>query len=198
MLETLRSNSLKFFSTSLLIVSEGCLASHRQRGTMKQTNSDGEEDEEDYFEDEEDYFEEFAEYGGSSPPLYRTNKPPIQKEEKSSLDSPPMPDLHYTCNRDHRHRATIKSKEFDVRMIDFAHTSFSSNSSSDGFIWGLENLIRLFTEIQHGHQTPSKKRRRRHSGHQTKSLSKKKESPVSLLLNEDTVLQPPDIFSNKT
>lgn len=38
-------------------------------------------------------------------------------------------------------------------MIDFAHTSSSSSSSSsDGFLIGLENLIRLLVEI--GEQVP--------------------------------------------
>ena len=54
--------------------------------------------------------------------------------------------LKYTCLSDHSRQSA--HQKIDIRMIDFAHTHFSSQSSTDGFLVGLDNLIRLLTEIR--------------------------------------------------
>lgn len=208
------------------------MASHRSRQHgLKQTHSDGEEDDED-FDDDEDFFEEDEfddEFGDDDHdddvdedddddvidsiykvrPTLRSKSKPNQLTDAvvddCSLDSSSdISDIHvptmstsaesryvskqYTCSRDHRHRPT--NQEFDVRMIDFAHTSFSSNTSSDGFILGLENLIRLLTDIRHGKSSTtinSKKRRRSSNMEHLKlasNINKKKSDTSSRCCNK--------------
>lgn len=215
MLATLRKSSLRFYSTSLLIVSEGCLASHRNYHLSKHNNSEGEEEEEDEEECEFQYYHE-SEEDESSNSLFdgkdydskgdmeksnESNEPVVgvelvdsssestKLEENVSVSSSPVdsryvPSKNFTCNRDHRRSAAglnlPTGSEFDVRMIDFAHTTFSSGSSTDGFTLGLENLIRLLNNIRgRGRKTMARqkeptvelttssrsKKRRRSSGH---------------------------------
>ena len=209
--ETLRKNSLRFFSTSLLIVTEGCLTAHHNRHTQKHNNSDGEEEDVDDFDDDdvdddeqldeefdEDEDEDFEDAEDelvdddsildkhhndegilSESETDKSNDTLFNEDENSSsLDclnrdssklstnntgSPQSTTVesgyvtkHFVCNRDHRRMSPLKGPEFDVRMIDFAHTSFSSNSATDGFLLGLDNLIRLLTNIiQGGHKSSS-------------------------------------------
>lgn len=229
-LATLRKKALRFYSTSLLIVSEGCSTAHRSRPIFKHHNSDGEEeeeeDEEEYFhddldsefensdeefhDDEEDEVLEDSDESNDSTTSEANVVLAIDDEEDSSADSSDVhpkaiqtsttssssiesryvPSKHYVCTRDHRRRSlsalktTAPTSEFDVRMIDFAHTCFSSGSSTDGFTVGLENLIRLLNNIrgrgqlnsksaqsESSEQAPSSasiingKKRRRSSGH---------------------------------
>lgn len=212
-LATLRKSSLRFYSTSLLIVSEGCLASHRNYHLSKHNNSDGEEEEEDEEECEFQFYHESEDESSNS--LFdekdydskvdmeksnESNEPVVvgikdscsestKLEENVSVSSSPVdsryvPSKNFTCNRDHRRSAAglnlPTGSEFDVRMIDFAHTTFSSGSSTDGFTLGLENLIRLLNNIRgRGRKTMARqkepaaelptssrsKKRRRSSGH---------------------------------
>lgn len=237
-LATLRKRALRFYSTSLLIVSEGCSTAHRNRPIFKHHNSDGEEeDEEDYEEeyfhdgddledfesDEEDHFEDhddeeeeevLGDYDDSNDSNSSSNdttaanvvlalddssadSSDVLIQQQPSLSAAPVsttspiesryvPSKHYVCNRDHRRRSPPSkppAPEFDVRMIDFAHTCFSSGSSTDGFTVGLENLIRLLNNIRGRGQQQKKsesagevvvsssgggrngKKRRRSSGH---------------------------------
>ena len=61
----------------------------------------------------------------------------------------------------HNHLQPSSNPGFDVRIIDFAHTCFSSNSSTDGFVHGLDNLIRLLDNIRRQKQSPKCLRRRK-------------------------------------
>ena len=54
--------------------------------------------------------------------------------------------LQYVCHSDHSRQ--FAHQKIDIRLIDFAHTHFSSQSSTDGFTLGLDNLIRLLNEIR--------------------------------------------------
>lgn len=184
--DILRTSPLRLFSTSLLVVSEGCLESHRaSQNTTGKTNSDGEEDEEEEEEDEdEEYsysddhddcdslitssdFDESstqslcdvqAKAQGSSTKITVTDSNGnVVNNKESGPYSHAINSKAIHCTRDHRihrhhHRRANKPMDnnnsgFDVRMIDFAHTSFSSNSSSDGFLLGLDNLIRMLNDI---------------------------------------------------
>ena len=133
-LEELRVK-FKFFSTSLLIVSEGCIG----RSTRKRHNSSsGDED-----EDSMDSIESSLEIGSNNKSM---------NEHQLLTSRKPM---YFNCT--HREHSRQIKNQFDIRMIDFAHTSFSSNSSttnsttttqSDGFLLGLNSLIKLLTEIR--------------------------------------------------
>lgn len=225
---------MRFFSTSLLIVSEGCLTAHRNRhDAQKHNNSDGEEEEDDFEEEDEEMdehldeeYDEDYEAEEDMDSLYKTTQRHysasednsnemlslVHEDTSSSVDSNSQLTRqatisaatqsstvdsryvakHYVCNRDHRRRSPVKGPEFDVRMIDFAHTSFSSNSAADGFTLGLDNLIRLLSNIRSGtsvhsasKQSSTKKRRRSsqtenqqqpQNGQHHKSLSRKKDA----------------------
>ncbi|CAG2165985.1 unnamed protein product [Oppiella nova] len=125
--DDLRS-TLRFFSTSLLIVSEGCVGRRSTSVARKRPNlSSGEDD--DSSMDSMD----------SSVELKCPSKSSAAKEQRNRR-------LAYVCPSDHSRQ--VSNQKIDIRMIDFAHTSFSSQSSTDGFIVGLDNLIRLLNQIR--------------------------------------------------
>jgi hypothetical protein len=122
-IQDLRS-TLRFFSTSLLIVSEGCVGRRSTGVSRKRHNSSSEED------------DSSLDSMDSSVELKCIKSPKEQRNRR----------LKYICHSDHSR--PFNNQKIDIRMIDFAHTSFSSSSSSDGFLLGLDNLIRLLTEIR--------------------------------------------------
>ena len=125
--EDLRS-TLRFFSTSLLIVTEGCVGRRTTTTlTRKRPNLSSGEEEDDSSMDSMD----------SSVELKCSVK--SAKEQRTRR-------LQYICHSDHSRQ--FAHQKIDIRMIDFAHTSFSSQSSTDGFCVGLDNLIRLLDEMR--------------------------------------------------
>ena len=125
-LETLRSSSVRFYSTSLLIVTEGCV------DTCSNISSDEDDCEDEGLEESDD----------------------MEVEAK-----PRAKKIH--CFRNHSEPSS--NPGFDIRIIDFAHTCFSSNSSTDGFVHGLDNLIRLLENIRRGQKSSQKCLLRRRS-----------------------------------
>ncbi|KAH9497672.1 hypothetical protein DERF_013640 [Dermatophagoides farinae] len=168
-IETLRTTSLRFFSTSLLIVSEGCF-NVGNPARKQRLFSDGEEDVDDEFEND-DYFYPYDNNITARNGIIddvddddecTSSSLDSMSEESSSYNMEKHlndnEDILYSCNRDHYrlHRTSTSSKNnnndlpaFDIRLIDFAHTSFNSSSPSCdyGFILGIDNLIRLLNEI---------------------------------------------------
>nr|XP_027197870.1 inositol hexakisphosphate kinase 2-like isoform X1 [Dermatophagoides pteronyssinus] len=236
-IETLRQTTLRFFSTSLLIVTEGCLDvvnrhNHRHHHHHHRRFSDDEEEEEeedadsnsDDSDDEQDnYFYQYDNFYTAQNDIIANNDHDDDDDDdddectSSSLDSMTEEspststsfnnvdnnkDILFNCNRDHPHYSRSSSATtctnnipgFDIRLIDFAHTSFnypsSSTSSSSspppstsscdyGFILGIDNLIRLLNEIlfdairarvsmnhNHHHQQQRLNKRRRSSNGQ--------------------------------
>ncbi|KAJ6224471.1 hypothetical protein RDWZM_003016 [Blomia tropicalis] len=192
--ETLKQTSLKFYSSSILIVSEGCLTAHQNQNKSGQLIT-------------EHTINSSVSDGCSTSEKGMTSTMPIDSRYVAKA---------FACGRDHRRRTSIKEPEFDVRMIDFAHTSFSS-SSSDGFTVGLDSLVRLLNNIKNGNKSQqmerkeslNKKRRRsshtennnhhHHNHHNSWSSHRKHETSSSestdadeqeFLMNEDTIMVP--------
>ncbi|CAG2103774.1 unnamed protein product [Medioppia subpectinata] len=122
--EDLRS-TLRFFSTSLLIVSEGCVGRRSASVARKRPNMSSGEDDDSSMDSLDSSVE--------------LNKSPTKTTKGQRR-------LKYVCQSDHMRQ--VSNQKIDIRMIDFAHTSFSSQSSTDGFIVGLDNLIRLLNQIR--------------------------------------------------
>ncbi|XP_054159702.1 inositol hexakisphosphate kinase 2-like [Oppia nitens] len=124
-IDDLRS-TLRFFSTSLLIVSEGCVGRRSASLTRKRSHFSSGEDDDSSMDSLDSSIE------------LRCGK--YTKDARNRRQQ-------YVCQSDHSSRQ-FSNQRVDIRMIDFAHTSFSSQSSTDGFIVGLDNLIRLLNQIR--------------------------------------------------
>lgn len=122
-------STLRFFATSLLIVSEACVGRRMSNAlNRKRHNLSSGED-----EDEDDSSMDSVD---SSVELKCVKSTKEQRTRR----------LKYTCHNDHSRQ--VAHQKIDIRMIDFAHTHFSSQSSTDGFLLGLDNLIRVLNEIR--------------------------------------------------
>lgn len=162
-MELLQNSTLRFFSTSLLIVTEGCIDLPPAETFTKHPFSDDEED----YDDDNCFDLEVDHYLLTDKNRINENNIMLDfdDDDDSSMDS--LSDgsrknsdcsneisyLNTDCCNNCLHRlspkqATMRVPKFDIRMIDFAHSSLKSTTTSDhGFILGLNNLIRLLNEI---------------------------------------------------
>ncbi|XP_054711888.1 inositol hexakisphosphate kinase 1-like [Uloborus diversus] len=141
-----KQTTFRFYSSSLLLLYEGC----------------DRKDEEDDDEEEESFFGDAEEFGG------------MLVDDESSLES-----SNDSCSASaslswlSSHKRSIESRrckhphgpEVDVRMIDFAHTTYEGydgdttvHSGPDtGYLLGLDSLIRLLREVEDLSSTVEKK-----------------------------------------
>lgn len=127
-------NSFRFFSSSLLILYEGCVAGQ-------------EEENEDFFRD--DTLSSFESMMDDDSSLESSNDSTSASASLSWLSSHKMSIESKKCKIGHGHDA-------DVRMIDFAHTTFAGyngdktvySGPDSGYLLGLDNLIRLLREVE--------------------------------------------------
>lgn len=147
--------SFRFFSTSLLIVTEGCVGRRNLNlnGISRKRHNSSSGDEDDSSLDSSSVELNSCNHSEHNLPSYYCYKRSRR--------------LSYKCQREHSRQ--FNDQRFDIRMIDFAHTSrvhhpssssSSSNnatsepsststpSSSDGFLVGLDSLIRLLSDIK--------------------------------------------------
>lgn len=163
-MELLQNSTLRFFSTSLLIVTEGYIDLPRTETFTKHPFSDDEED----YDDDNCFDLEVDEYLMDEKNRINNNDIMVDyddDDDDSSMDSLSdgsrknsdcSTEISYLntgcCNnclqRLTPKQASMRVPKFDIRMIDFAHSSLKSTTTSDhGFILGLNNLIRLLNEI---------------------------------------------------
>lgn len=147
--------SYRFYSSSLLILYDG--AQHRKH-TRRRTEGGLSEDEEEEDEDEEveaepkmdedeDDEEESEVEGALGFP--RSPAPPSDSSSGCSGSSSGVPGVSQSC-------ADLHGAVVDVRMIDFAHTTcrhYSEDSvvhegKDSGYIFGLQNLITIISELE--------------------------------------------------
>jgi len=122
----------KFFSTSLLIVTEGCVGKRNCNGRRNRHSSSSEDEDSSLENSIEIELDHALPTGKRSGGIGNG----IGRDQAYR-------NMNYNCSRGEHKKC---KSQFDIRMIDFAHTSFSS-SSSDGFLVGLESLIKLLNEI---------------------------------------------------
>ena len=156
-LETLRNSSVRFYSTSLLIVCEGCLQ------TNTGLSSDDDDDDDDDYEDDEGLDDDDIDVLT----MDDNNKKRYNLKKKKLY-----------CGQNHDHHDG-NNPGFDIRIIDFAHTCFSSSSSTDGFVHGLDNLIKLLDNIRRESTNINNRRNRKSFG---RNLSRDSSTSNSLLL----------------
>ncbi|XP_035231382.1 inositol hexakisphosphate kinase 2-like isoform X1 [Stegodyphus dumicola] len=139
-----KQHTFRFYSSSLLILYEGCL-----KGRQEET--------EDFFsllENENSCFEDMEKFGSESmmddeSSLESSNDSTSASASLSWLSSHKMSIESKKCN-------VVHGPEVDVRMIDFAHTTYEGydgdttvHSGPDtGYILGLDNMIRLLREVE--------------------------------------------------
>lgn len=148
-----KQNSFRFFSSSLLILYEGCVKGR-------------DEENDDFFsllKNDASCMEDIEKYGVDS-----------MMDDESSLES----SNDSTCASASlswlsSHKMSIESKkcqvghgpEVDVRMIDFAHTTYAGydgdttvyTGPDTGYLLGLDSLIRLLREVENLSSSVDKK-----------------------------------------
>lgn len=139
-------NSFRFFSSSLLILYEGCVAGAE------------EEENEDFFQEGDDTMNSFESMMDDDSSLESSNDSTSASASLSWLSSHKMSIESKKCKIGHGHDA-------DVRMIDFAHTTFAGyngdktvySGPDSGYLLGLDNLIRLLREVENLSSSVDKK-----------------------------------------
>jgi hypothetical protein len=148
-----KQNSFRFFSSSLLILYEGCV-----KGT--------DEENEDFFsllKNDTSCFEDMDKYGVDS----------MMDDESSLESSNDSTSASASLSWLSSHKMSIESKkckvghgpEVDVRMIDFAHTTYAGYNGDTtvysgpdaGYLLGLDSLIRLLREVENLSSSVDKK-----------------------------------------
>jgi len=127
--------SYRFFSSSLLINYDG----DPQRARARPRPRGGEEGDEDEPSDEDEYEEEEGEFGFSSSSSSSSGGGGVAGAKANSS----------------RGAAAAGGSQVDVHMIDFAHTtcrhygedSVLHEGQDSGFIFGLQNLITLISQL---------------------------------------------------
>lgn len=155
-----KQNSFRFFSSSLLIIYEGCVQRQEDFFGLLESEGCGRRhgfEEEESMDDGSHCFEEEEDKDGLDA---------MMVDDESSLESSndstsASASLSWLSSRKMTLEVTKKCKadhgpEVDVRMIDFAHTTYAGydgeptvySGPDTGYLLGLDSLIRLLREVE--------------------------------------------------